>query len=452
MFDKGPRLPGATIIGIAAIIAVFNSGALFAQRGGGGGSAGGRGGGRDSVPLICVHDCTTPREGMSAEDDLKSFRRFIAVQANAEQRAAFAKVAQYTQTASDQLKDFRASIAKLSASFPLSDRTSSLEQTIERARAGNQNFLTSLSSTQKSGLQDLSTRLAKADSELAKQVRELAQIVQIPTVNSEQIANSAASLEEKLGSFQTEQLALGREMGILAPTDKQEFAFSLSGAGEAASIPLSGTITRTAAENGQNVFTLKLTADISDLQENLIDLIRPRLNRSPLCGERIEIQRTTLTPLVPASLVVANLHYERWICRPGQASPMEAVETDATVEVKLTPSVEPNSGLHLVSEITHVDATGLLRDSLLSGELGITLRDQIAASMLPALQSVSDLKAELPPVARESATLQKVQFQNAGANQLDLALEGQIQLSDDQMQQFAAQLKLPQSAQQKPAQ
>ena len=448
MFNKGPRLLGATIINLAAILAIFSPAALFAQRGGGGG----RGGGRDSVPLICVHDCATPREGMSAEDDLKSFRRFIAVQANAEQRAAFAKVAQYTQIASDQVKDFHASFAKVLASFPLADRTNSLEEAIDEARAGNQNFLTSLSSTQKSGLQDLTTRLAKADSELAKQVRALAQIVRIPTANSEQIANLAASLEEKLGSFQTEQLALGREMGILPPTDRQEFAFSLSGASETAYIPLSGTITRTAAENGNNVFTLKLTADISNLQENLTDLIRPRLNRSPRCGERIEIQRATLTPLVPASLVVTDLHYERWICPPGQASPMEVVETDATVEVTITPSVEPNSGLHLVSEITHVDATGLLRDSLLSGELGMTLREQIATAMLGALQSATDLKAQLPPVARESAALRKVQFQDAGANQLTLVLEGQIQLSDDQMQQFATQLKLPQSAQEKPSQ
>ena len=447
MSKNGPRPLGATIISVAAIITILDPATLFAQHGGGGG----RGGGRDSVPLICVHDCSI-REGMSAEDDLKSFRRFIAVQANAEQRAAFAKVAQYTQIASDQLKDFHASLAKVSASFPLSDRTTSLEQTIERARAGNQNFLTSLSSTQKSGLQDLVTRLAKADSELAKQVMAFAQIVQIPAVSSEQIGNSAASLEEKLGSFRAEQLALGREMGILPPTDKQEFAFSLSGASGAASIPLSGTIMRTAAEDGHNVFTLKLMADISDLQENLTDLIRPRLNRSPRCGERMEIRKATLTPLSPASLVVTDLHYERWICPPGQASPMEAVETDTSVEVKVTPSVEPNTGLHLVSEITRGDAPGLLRNSLLSGELGVTLRDQIAAAMLSALQSASDLKAELPPVARESATLQKVQFQDAGANQLNLVLEGQIQLSDDEMQQFASQLKLPQSAQEKPSQ
>jgi len=145
------------------------------------------------------------------------------------------------------------------------------------------------------------------------------------------------------------------------------------------------------------------------------------------------------------------LHYERWVCPPGQASPMEVADSDGVLEVKLTPSVEPNAGLRLVSEINRVNADGLLRDLLRSGDLGVTLREQIAASLLSALQKIADLKATLPPVAQESAILQNVHFQDAGVDQLSLVVNGQLQFSDEQTEQFAAQLRQRLSAQGTPA-
>jgi hypothetical protein len=126
---------------------------------------------------------------------------------------------------------------------------------------------------------------------------------------------------------------------------------------------------------------------------------------------------------------------------------MEVTAGDGAIEVKLTPSVEPNTGLGLISEISRVDADGLLRDLLRSGDLGATLRDQIAASLLSALQKGTDLKATLPAAAQESATIQKAQFQSAGADQLSLVLDGQLRFSDDQTKQFATQLKQRLSAQ-----
>jgi hypothetical protein len=54
-----------------------------------------------------------------------------------------------------------------------------------------------------------------------------------------------------------------------------------------------------AVENGRNLFNLKLTADLSDLQQNITAILRAQLTRSPRCGERIEIQQATLTPWLP---------------------------------------------------------------------------------------------------------------------------------------------------------
>ena len=89
------RLSNSALLVIGAAL-IANPRALRAQRGGGGG--------HNSMPVICVHDCSV-REGMSSDDDLKDFRRVVALQATPDQRAAFAKIAQYTQAASDQLKN-----------------------------------------------------------------------------------------------------------------------------------------------------------------------------------------------------------------------------------------------------------------------------------------------------------------------------------------------------------
>jgi hypothetical protein len=442
-------VPGvaALFVGLALLI---SPGIVLAQHGGGG-----SGGGMMSTG---VGNGAGRPDGVSEKDDLKDFHRAMAIQATAEQRAAFAKVAQYAQAAIDQLKAFRESLQKAPASSPLvdplikdpstRDRASTLDQAIESVRGSNQNFLTSFSPKQKSGLQDATKKLEKADSELDKQTKTLTQIVQTLKPDTEQISSSAAALDKALASFQNEQLALGREMSILFDPAGQGVTFSLPTvtnsiniAGLPISIPASGAVSRTSTENGQNLFNLKIVADLSGLQQNITGILRSSLTRSPRCGERFEILDATLTPLEPASLVAAKLHFERWVCQPGQQSPMEVASGDGGIEIKLTPSVEPTTGLHLVSEIIHVEAEGLLRDSLRSGDLGASLREQIAASVLSALQKGADLKATLPPVAQESATLQKALFQDDGADQLSLVLDGRLQFSDEQTQQFAAQLK-----------
>src|SRR5208337_2851462 len=376
MFHHGSRLPSVfrhvvslgivcgfrvSASGLAAlmigIVLLAGPTTVVAQRHGGGGGGGAAGSGNNSRPIICLHDCPALREGLSAEDDLKDFRRSIAVQASDEQRAAFVKILQYTQAASDRLRDFQQSLQKISVSvspvaLALADRGTALDQAIERVRAGNQNFLDSFSDAQKSGLKEITNKLAKEDSDLDKEVKTLDQVVQISKPENAQLAASATSLDKKLASFQDEQLVLGREMGILIDTESQGLTFnlpkvtnSINIAGQTLLIPASGTVSLISTENGHDLFSLKLAADLSDLQQNITAIVRSDVARSPRCGERIELRQATLTPLASASLVVADLHYERWVCPPGQASPMEVADSDGVLEVKLTPSVDPNAGL-----------------------------------------------------------------------------------------------------------
>lgn len=436
------------------------AGPVLAQRGGGA---------HVNQPVVCVYDCPAI-ETLNTEDTLKNFRRSMAMQATTDQRAAFAKISQYAEAASDQIQAFRKS---LQPGIPLSERASTLDQAIEKTRASNQNFLSSFSPAQKSGLQEFARKLAKADFDLDRQVKALDQLLPTSKPDSEPLTNAIAALDKALASFQSEQLALGREMSILFDAAGEDVTFSLpaitnsiSVDGEDIAISTSGAVLQRSpanlpgtsaatapAENSRHIFGLKFVADLSDVQQNITAILRAALNRAPRCGERIEIQQASLNPLAPASsLVVADLHFERWVCpattrgNVGLQNPTEVAAGNATFEVKLTPSLDA-AQLNLASEITRVEADGMIRDALRSGDLGIALRDQIAASLLAVLQKSADIKSALPPVAQQPTVLKNAGFQDAGADQLNLVLDGQLQFSDEQTKQFAAQLKQRLSAQ-----
>jgi len=460
-------------IGVLLGVSLLGSpGRMSAQHGGGGG--------RGTMGTGTGVGAGLPA-GVDEKDDLKDFHRAIALQASDEQRAAFAKIAKYAQAARDELHALRESRPKApGSSLSLEERAVTLDETIRKARAGSENFLTSFSPAQKSGLKDLTNKLARTDGELERLTKALDLVVRTKAADSEQVSGAAASLDvvgldKELGSFQSEQLAIGREMGILLASDSA-LTFRLPQAtnrielgGQTISVPTSEVASRTAAENGKDIFSLKLVADLSEVQGNVTGILRSAVSRAPRCGERIEVQQARFTPLAPASLVVATLHFERWVCPPGLSS-MEVAGGDATFEVRLTPSVEgaetqPSSTepgsvekntvektlirttgrWRLTSEITRVEAEGFLRDLLRSGDLGATLRDQIANVLLYAMRKTADLKAGLPPVA-QSAVLQKAEFQDAGADQLNLVLGGRLEFSEEQTKQFAAQLKQPLAA------
>jgi hypothetical protein len=208
-------------------------------------------------------------------------------------------------------------------------------------------------------------------------------------------------------------------------------------------ITASGFISRVAAERGQNVFKLELIADLSDLQQNITQVLRSQLDKSDRCGERIAIQNATLTPSAPASLVVARLHFERWTCVKvfGKERPNKLVGGNGTIEVRLTPAVEEDSTLRLVPEIGRIEAEGPLGELLRSGSIGARLREKITAALLNSMQKGTNFKATLPPVAQEYAKIQNAQFQDGGSGNLTVVLDGEIRISNEQIKLLSNQLK-----------
>jgi hypothetical protein len=208
-------------------------------------------------------------------------------------------------------------------------------------------------------------------------------------------------------------------------------------------ITASGIISRVAAERGENVFRLELVGDLSDLQQNITEVLRSQLDRSERCGERIAIQNATLTPMAPASLVVSRLHFERWTCVKvfGKERPNKLVGGNGTIEVKLTPDVEEDSTLRLVADVGRIEAEGPLGELLRSGSIGAAIREKITKALLTAMQKGTNFKATLPPVAQEYAKILNAQFRDGGSGNLDVVLDGEIRISNEQIKLLANQLK-----------
>jgi hypothetical protein len=203
-------------------------------------------------------------------------------------------------------------------------------------------------------------------------------------------------------------------------------------------------ITRVSEERGVNVVRLDLTADLSDLQQNMTTLLSSELDTDDRCGDHIEIQHASLTPQDPAGLVVVQLHYERRACVKvlGKQQATKLVAGDAAIQIKLTPVVEDNNTkLRLMAEVGSIEADRSLGQLLRAGPLGEMLRDKIRNSVQSALQKGAELGATLPPSVQPYAMIQNARFRNAGAGRSEVVLTGEFRITNEQLQSLAGEVK-----------
>ncbi len=408
---------------------------VLAQHGAGGGRIGGPTAGGGSM-TGGGHPT-----GVENKDDLRDFHQIMAVQASREQKAAFAALVKTTSVAMAELQDFMKQAGKEGNAPELANHDKSLTEALEAARTLNKKFIEGFSEAQKSGLKEMTKRLGKADSELAQQARALDQAFEA-NANSPQIMNAAQGVEHMLTTFQRAQLELGEEMSIQAPSTNQGITFNLLPAtntvkfgDQTIDIHVSGVVSNTATEGAQNNFSVKLTADLWDLQQNITGVLRDELNKTDRCGEQVAIQTATLGPQEPAGAVVVQLHYERWTCgtQLGRESANELTEGNATIEVRLTPTVAEDGTLRLTGEIARISAEGVLGELLRSGTLGENLRDKITESVLFILRQGDDFKSSLPSAARNYASLRRARFEGTGSGRLRAVLDGDMVVANENL-------------------
>jgi len=442
MFRSGSRGSGIKTIVLAAALLAYPC-VTLAQHGGGGGHIGGptAGGGGLSGG--------NRASGIDTKDDLRDFHQIMAVQASREQRAAYAAMVKSTATASATLQGLVQQLGKENNSSELAGSDKTLADALETARTLNKKFIEAFSEPQKSGLKEITKRLNKADSELAQQAKAMDQEVEANARNALMVS-SAQGLEHALTNFQRAQVDLGEEMSIEPSTNKQDFTFNLAPvknsvnfANQPVVITTSGVVSRGETAAGQNTFAVEVVADMADLQDSITAVLRARLNKAERCGEQIAIQTAALTPQGPAGVVLTQLHFERWTCSTifGRESMNEIAEGNGAIEVKLTPAVGEDGTLRLTAQIGRIDAEGLIGDLLRSGSLGEVLRDKIAESVLAIVRQGGDFKAALPAGARSYATLHRAQFQGTGSGKLLAVLDGEIRVSNENLDALTSELK-----------
>ncbi|MGO9088511.1 MAG: hypothetical protein ACLP6G_14035 [Terriglobales bacterium] len=384
-------------------------------------------------------------DGVDEKDTLKDFHHALAVQATSQQIAEFQTLVKTEEAAKAALQQFQQQGKErgVAESAP----NAALDQALEKARSETQKFIGGFSDAQKSGLKEITKRLGKADSDLEQEEKKLDQSLQLANVAGSEVAAHAESLDKALSEFANQQLALGREMGITLATG-QDLTFTLPSVNSPASIAnrtvavaVSGVLSQLAVEGSQRTFKLDLVADLSDLQQNITELLRVQLDKANRCGQRVAIRQATLTPSAPATLVSVQLHLERWTCTQtsGRVSASELAESDGSIEIRLTPAVEKSNTLKMTSEFGRIEANDMMADALRSGDLGIELRDKVTQSILSALRAGINFKTTLPPVLQSGAVIQSAKFENA-AGILRVVLEGQIQISSQRADLLASQL------------
>ena len=181
-------------------ILLLASHGLMAQRGR---HAGARGNGQPGNP-----------NASSETDEMKDFERGFALQATPDQTSQFQVLSKNTEDAKKQAHDFQHMIETGAKPPEFTDPVDDLKDAVQQAHDGSKEFVEKLSGPQKSGFKNLTKKLAKANSDVARQTAALNQELGRPKADNQKIAAAAENLESALTNLRVEQLDLGKAMGI----------------------------------------------------------------------------------------------------------------------------------------------------------------------------------------------------------------------------------------------
>lgn len=390
--------------------------------------------------------------GVEEKDTIKDFHQAMAVQATSQQITEFHALVKISEAAKVELQTFLRQRGEQNSAAAPTSSNAKVDEALNNARTATKKLVDGFSVPQKSGLKEATKRLNKAESSLEEEEKKLDQA---PQTTGADMATRAQSLDRALTELSSQQLALGREMGIVLGNG-QDLTFNLpvvkstvNLAGRPVAVSVSGTLSQTAAEGSQRTFRLELLADLTDLQSSITELLRAQFDQSNTCRERVTIRQAMLVPSNPASVLTVQLHFERWVCSPtsGPITESELAEGDGAVNIKLSPAGDPSDPLKLAAEFQRIDAGGMLGEALRSGDLGDNLRAKVTQSVLSVVKAAADFKAALPPAVQGSAVLQSMRFQDSGVGRMNSVLTGQVQISNEQANLLARQLNQTLSAQ-----
>ena len=162
------------------------------------------------------HSTNPPSEPNPTADnpEIASLSRAVALQARPDQVGYFHSVIDSTDAALQQSRDLQ-QLGQAATNIPIMNAKSlQLRDVLDDIDLYNRRFLVSFSKLQESELKSLTKRVRKSYKYVAKESNKVAQLMEPGKIVPERLTHSAANLEKALSDFRTDQIRLGREMGI----------------------------------------------------------------------------------------------------------------------------------------------------------------------------------------------------------------------------------------------
>lgn len=162
------------------------------------------------------------------------------------------------------------------------------------------------------------------------------------------------------------------------------------------SLNVSGTAMATDMNTALDV-KADILVNLADLQKQIGDVIRSKVNRDDDCGDRLDIRTVDLRAEPPVAMLDASAHYERWACGLGMKTAI--VKQDGDIRIRLIPVVV-NDTIHIELDVVAVKANGVLGELLRDKVAGPLIIDQIR-SLFPKTLTAGRIRDALPKVVRD---------------------------------------------------
>jgi hypothetical protein len=148
------------------------------------------------------------------DSDTATFTRAVEGQATDEQIAQFLAMTKSTQAAQQQAKDLERLGVKPDHSEEFISKSATLQSSVDQALSDTSKFRQSLGDSQRATLKAPVKKLAKSDAAASKDAKALAhQLAEVPP-NPRRVMAAISNLDKALGELQSDQLNLGKPMGI----------------------------------------------------------------------------------------------------------------------------------------------------------------------------------------------------------------------------------------------
>jgi hypothetical protein len=161
---------------------------------------------------------SAPNHGTAAppaeDSDTATFTRAIAGQATDEQIVQFSAMTMSTETARQQAKTLGRRASGANNSEELISKAATLQNSVDQALSDTRKFRQSFTDSQAATLKASAKKLAKSDVGVSKSGKNLShQLEEIPP-DPGRVLTAVVNVERALEELQSDQLNLGKKMGI----------------------------------------------------------------------------------------------------------------------------------------------------------------------------------------------------------------------------------------------